>query len=365
MKIAIDAGCLGVSDERLKVGVYVVVSNLLKELGKIDRKNLYYLYSFHPIEKNLLKSFGKNMHNIVIPSFGWLSISLPLRLLIDKPDLFIAPSQAMPLKLPSSHYKTIGIFHDIAFEKYPELYSYAANVEKHNKNSRDLAKNADALISVSESTKKDIEHIYGVSSRKILVAHPGINQLQNSPAFQNNKPYFLFVGAFKKSKNIPLFVRGFARFLKQTHKDFDLFLVGGDKWIDPEIQQTIDSLSGEVQQHIKIFPFVDSPTLASLYKGAFAFVSPSLYEGFGLSFLEAQSVGIPVVGSFRGSLPEILGKSALLVNPKSVNMLTVALSKIATDRKLYKSLSQKGRENVKKYSWKTFARLVQSAITSL
>lgn len=366
MKIGVDAGCLGIIDERLKVGVYIVVSNMLLELSKLDKKNDYYLYSFNPIDFSLMKKLGNNMHNIVVrPVTGWLKLGLPLRLLFDKVDIFIAANQAAPLRLPSLHYKVLGIFYDIAFEKYPELYSYAASVEKHKQNSRNLAETADKLIAISRCTKNDIQHIYGVDPRKTIVAYPGIETIENAPAFFNNRPYFLFVGAFKKSKNIPFLIKGFVEFLKRKNINYDLLLVGGDKWMDPKIKEVINVLPKKYADHIKIIGFVDSHKLASLYRGAYAFVSPSLYEGFGLPFLEAQSVGIPVIGSFSGSLQEIIDKSGILINPKNMKMLVGALVSLSSNKSLYKKLVQRGKTNAKKYTWKSFAKQIQFTLESL
>lgn len=366
MKIGVDAGCLGITDERLKVGVYTVVKNMLLELSKLDKKNQYYLYSFYPIEKSLLKKLNNNMKNVVVrPAVGWLKIALPLRLLFDNVGIFLGANQAMPIKFPGSSYKTVGIFYDIAFEKYPDAYSYAASVDKHKKNSFQLAKNAEKIIAISHSTKKDIENIYHVNAQKISVAYPGIQTLHSVNVYKHNNPYFLFVGAFKKSKNIPLLLQSFVRFLKDTKANYDLLLVGGDKWRDPEIENTLNTVSESFRKRIHFLQFVSTQELSALYKGAYAFVSPSLHEGFGLPFLEAQSVGVPVIGSDRGSLPEVIGKSAILINPKNSNMLAGAFRKITSNKNLYKKLSFAGRKNAKKYSWKLFAKEVQSAIESL
>lgn len=366
MRIGIDAGCLGIVDERLKVGVYTVVSNMLIELSKLDTKNDYYLYSFNPIDFSLMKKLGNNMHNIVVrPVTGWLKLGLPLRLLFDKVDIFIAANQAVPLRLPSLHYKVLGIFYDIAFEKYPELYSYATSVEKHKINSKNLAHTAEKLVVISRSTKNDIQRVYGINAQKMTVAYPGVEVIENTSAFFNEKPYFLFVGTFKKSKNIPFLLKGFVEFLKRRNSNYDLLLVGGDKWMDFEIKKVMNILPKKYTDHIKILGFVDSHKLAALYRGAYAFVSPSLYEGFGLPFLEAQSIGIPVIGSYNGSLQEVIGNSGILVNPNNIKSLVNALASLASNKNLYKKLVQRGRSNVKKYTWKSFAKKIQFTLESL
>src|SRR5260221_5538271 len=106
--IGVDAGCLGVDDDILKAGVYYVAYNLLKQLAKLDKKNIYLLYSFYPIPKDILKEFPKNSKNIVLPTFSWLNLQLPLSFLKQRPDIFLALSQAMPRFHP---FKTIGFVH--------------------------------------------------------------------------------------------------------------------------------------------------------------------------------------------------------------------------------------------------------------
>lgn len=366
MKIGVDAGCLGISDKRLQVGVYQVVKNLLAQLGKQDSKNEYILYSFYPIEKQILKEFGIRMKNVVVhPARGWLKIWLPLQLIKDNVDVFLALNQSSPLKLPIQKYKVIGIFYDIAFEKFPKLYAYAASVRKHKENSRQLAKNADKIIAISASTKKDLEKLYHVPSEKIVVGYPGITKLPKTATYKNINPYFLFVGSFKKSKNIPTLLTAFSSFYEKSKNPYDLVLIGGDKWMDPEIVEYLDALPKEIKGHVKILGFVSETQLSSLFRGAVAFVDPSWYEGFGLPFVEAQSIGCPVIGSTAGSLPEVLKDSAVLIDPKSVRELALAMSKISTDSVLRQQIIAKGYKNAQEYTWKRFANTVQSALENL
>src|SRR3990172_323750 len=97
MTIGIDAGALAVRDERLKVGVYQITLHLLEELSRIDTANEYRLYSFLPLENNILSKFGKNMRNVVItPATGWMTWRLPLELLLRPVDVFLGPPQSIP-----------------------------------------------------------------------------------------------------------------------------------------------------------------------------------------------------------------------------------------------------------------------------
>lgn len=353
MIIGVDAACLSTHNTKLQAGVYYVALNLLKELEKVDKKNTYLLYSFAPIPKDILKQFPKNWMNRVIPSFGWLYISLPFALLKDKPDVFLALSQAMP---HFTNVSTIGFIHALDFDEAYHPGSY----KKLKRNSEFLISHADALITTSEFLKKELEETY--HKRNISVISPGVTHY---PAFHTKTvktrvPYFLFVGTFKPSKNIPTIIRAFLTFCKTTQKRYNLYLIGSDFWLDTDLQTLINK-HGKTK-HIKIFPSVPNAELGTYYKNALAFISPSLYEGFGMTFLEAMFYGCPVIGSTVGALPSMIGNAGLLSNPYDVNVFAMNMKKIAESKILRKSLAAKGRKKVKQYSWIKYAKKIFAEI---
>src|SRR3972149_3375119 len=135
MKIGVDGGALSITDDRLKVGVYRVVYNLLRELGKINTENTYYIYSFIPIEREVMKQFGPRMINKVLrPQKGWFSLRLPLELSLNPVDLFLGTSQAVP----SSTSHNIGFIYDLGFLYYPD--AYPGSYEKLKKQTRELVR---------------------------------------------------------------------------------------------------------------------------------------------------------------------------------------------------------------------------------
>lgn len=367
MKIGVDAGCLGVKEEGLKVGVYTIVKHTLLELSKIDKKNTYLLYSFYPIDPELIQELGRNMQNIIVkPARGWMKIWLPLHIFLDKIDIFIGANQAVPLSLPFSNYKTIGVIYDIAFEKYPQLYSYAASVAKHHFYSLQTVKKSGKIIAISQKTKEDLIDTYGVSADKITVAYPGIVPLPNVKPYFSQHPYFLYVGAFKKGKNIPTLLKAYQEFRKSNKKRVLLLMVGGTNWMDPEITTTLGKIPSEIRSDIHMLGAItDSKKLSAVYRGAIAFVCPSLYEGFGLPFVEAMSVGCPVIASDRGSLPEIVGSAGLLTDAMDVKGIAKKMIEIVLDRQKKNRYSRLGKAQSKKYSFKSFVKAIYSAIESL
>ncbi|MBL7159893.1 glycosyltransferase family 4 protein [Candidatus Microgenomates bacterium] len=355
--IGVDAGCLGVKDKRLKVGVYQVAFNLLKELGKLDKANEYRLYSFYPIEEKLMRLMGERMKNIVLkPRKGWFSIRLPLELKLNPVDIFLGLSQALPHSL--SH--NILMVYDLAFEHYPQFY--LDSYKSLSKNTKTALKLAHKIITISQSTKRDLVELYRVQEKRIEACYLGVSKDFNPKGkkFKSGVPYFLFVGALKKNKNIPQILKGFNYFLAKSSKKFNLILVGGDLWLDAEITKTIKEL--KLTDKIITTGFINNQDLLEYYRGATAFVSPSLYEGGGLTHLEAMACGIPVIAGNVSSMPELVGSAGILVDPKSEEKIGRAMLKIVNDKEFKNDLIKKGLVQAKKFSWQKFAENVLEII---
>lgn len=170
MKIGVDAAILATKTN--KTGNYWLSFNLLKALAKIDKKNQYILYSFEPIPKKILSSFGKNFHNKVVrPIKFWLQVRVSLELLINKIDVFLGLNQALPLY---SSKKSVVFVLDLAFELFPALFT---NKSKLSWQTKRAIRKADKIIAISKSTKHDLVRIYGVLSNKITVNYPGGHQV--------------------------------------------------------------------------------------------------------------------------------------------------------------------------------------------
>lgn len=366
MVIAVDAGCLGISDERLKGGVYQVAVHLFEELSIIDRKNTYILYSFHPIDEVVMKRFGKKVHNQVItPAKGWMKIWVPMQLLQDRPDIFLGLNQAIPQQVPHvTKYKSVVLFYDIAFEKYPTMYSYTGSLEKLHDNSKYAAEHADKIVSISQSTRKDIQSIYGRPKENITVAYPGVDPIffSNTKAYPYQFPYFLFVGAFKKTKNVPAILKAFDYFSEKVDTEYHLLLVGADKWMDPDIEDVFRRMPMKLQKRVKTLGFVEEGILPMLYKGAVGFVAPSFYEGFGLPVLEAMASGIPVISSNHGSIPEIIQDGGILVDPRDARALSEAMYQVVQNPALKSTIVAKSLKRAKMFSWEKFARGVYDVL---
>lgn len=355
LKIAVDCGSLSQERIKRKGGIYTLAYNFLEQLAIIDLRNTYIFYSFAAIPKGLLKRFGKRAVNKVLtPSLGYKSVRLPLALKFDKPDVFVALSQAVPKNAP----RTIGFLYDIAFLEYPDLY---INVEKLKQNTEELAQKSDHILTISQASKVDITKKYSFSEDKITVAYPGVSSdfKPKGPKFIGAVPYFLYVGHLKKTKNIPFLIEAFYQFQKKSSKKYELMLVGSDEDLDEDISRKIKKL--QLEKLVKVRGHVPYKDLPKYYRGAAAFISIALYEGFGLPIVEAMACGTPVIVGSNSSMPEIVEKSAIVVNEHSIKSIVEGMMKMTEDS-LSRDYAKKSIKQAKKYNWATFARKFYSIL---
>lgn len=364
MVIGVDAGALGIKDNRLKVGTYQMAKNLLIELAKIDKVNEYLLFSFYPIEEEIKNSLGENFKPVVFkPTRGFFQFRLPLEFIFKKIDVYLALNQAVPWFHP---FKTITFVHDIAFERYPKCYpdSYI----KLTLQTRHAVYNSNKIICPSKAVAEDLIKFYRLNDKKIKVIYEGIDEIfskkkETNGEFKKYMPYFLYVGSYKRIKNLPRTLAAFAKFKKNDNQNFKLLLCGSDYWLDPDIEEIIRK--ERLSESVINLGFVDEKKISSLYRDAFLFLSPSLYEGFGLTALEAMTCRCPVIAGDRGASREIVKDAGILVNPESVESIKTAIEKIVNNNKLRDRLISLGKKRVKEFSWGKFAKEFYKEIATI
>ena len=241
--------------------------------------------------------------------------------------------------------------HDMIHELYPDQFIDSRFVIKAKKIS---INKADLIISISENTKKDLMNIYDVLEDKIKVIYHA-NSLPKSNEYLKcadlekmysiTKPFLLYVGDRKRSyKNFTILLETYSTMLSDR---FDFVCFGGGDFSHNELR-TIKSIrcSGKVIH-------ISGPDhlLASLYKNAFCFIYPSLYEGFGIPLLEAMGLGCPVIASNTSSIPEVVDKAALLFDPNSEDCLINVIELLEKNESRREKLINLGFEQEKKFSW--------------
>jgi alpha-1,3-rhamnosyl/mannosyltransferase len=219
---------------------------------------------------------------------------------------------------------------------------------------RRALRHADAVVSVSDSTSRDIRKHLAVPDDRLHVVPHGVSD-EFHPRdraevasvlckYGVRAPYVLTVGAGAERKNIRRLENAFAS-IRSVHPDLSLAITG----------RTEAALPGESQAGIMPLGYVDRDDLPALYSGAAVFAFPSLYEGFGLPVLEAMACGTPIVCGDGSSLPEVAGDAAVTVDVSSVEAIADGLLRVLSDDELCADLSKLGRERSGRFTWRACA----------
>lgn len=262
--------------------------------------------------------------------------------LVGGADVFFMPN--LKHAAFSSKARVVLTVHDLSFLINPSWFSPRSRLSHRMIHPEKLIRRADAVIAVSETTKRDIVDLLGVPPKKIVVIPPLINFSAPTSYKLPATSYLLFLGSVSARKN----VLGLIRAYEILKPDLDLVIAGPDGWGSWEIDRAIRR--SPLRARIRRTGAVDEKTKWQLLAGARVFVFPSFYEGFGIPPLEAMAAGVPVVASNRGSLPEVLGGAALLPNPYDTRELAEAISALISDEKLRKTLIDGGHERVRHFS---------------
>src|SRR2546423_378206 len=236
--------------------------------------------------------------------------------------------------------------HDLTYKRHPELLQKETlhNLNAHMQ--REIAA-AEAIICVSESTRRDLLRYYEVDPSRAIAIHSGL-ALPSSyePVDELPKRYILFVSTTEPRKNLGVLLDAFDRL---TDYDGSLVVVGEIGWKSEAI---VPRLRGKRVVHLD---YLDAPRLATVYRDAEAFVLPSIYEGFGFPLLEAMAHGVPSIAADSSSLPEIGGDAALYFDPHDARELEQQLRRVLTDDALRASLAERGRARAAEFSWERAA----------
>ena len=338
-----------------QVGVSVYTKNLLYWYSKWADKNIQFKVFLKKSPLNFLPRENKYYKYVVVKSkFLWSQLFLPINLYFkNKVNVFFSPAHYAPRFCPVPIVVTI---HDLSYFIYPDEFLKKDLYQLKNWTKYSVDK-ASKIIAVSKTTKKDLMKFYNLPEGKIEVVYNGFEKnigdrtCDRTSEVKKDK-YLLFVGTIQPRKNLSVLIRAFNKFI-QTNQGFKLVIAGKKGWLFEEIFEEVEKLN--LKNKIIFTDHVSDKKLVSLYKNAFCFIMPSLYEGFGIPILEAMAYGCPVISSFTSSLPEIGGEACLYFDPNNLNDLTDKISQLINDIELRNSLIEKGKERIKLFSWKKCA----------
>jgi glycosyltransferase involved in cell wall biosynthesis len=226
----------------------------------------------------------------------------------------------------------------------------------------------------SEFVAAEIDEIFGPGLRNagrlfvIPLGAPHLGDEARMPApvatAIGGFPFVLSIGTIEPRKNFPHLVRAFGS-LASAHPDLRLVIAGREGPGRPALDDAISSLPSAVGDRVVLAGHVDDAGRRALLDAASVVAYPSIYEGFGFPLLEAWSAGIPVVAARAGSIPEVAGDAALLVDPGDPLVLAGALNRVITDSATRTNLVAHGRDRLGHFSWSQTARALAACYQQL
>jgi alpha-1,3-rhamnosyl/mannosyltransferase len=205
---------------------------------------------------------------------------------------------------------------------------------------------AEAIITISEFSKKEIIDLLNLNAERVYVTalgvdrnfNPGDSQLKGLPS-----RYILFLGNLEPRKNLRTLLAAFRSLPREVQNIYHLVIAGAEAWHTREFKGEFHNL--DENGKVILTGYFPQKFLPDLYRGASLFVYPSFYEGFGLPVLEAMASGVPVIASNTTSLPEVVGDAGVVVNPHDVDELRGAMVRILDNEKMGKKLAEKGSKS--------------------
>ncbi len=350
-RIGID--CRMYSSKFTGIGRYVY--ELVNHLTKIDTKHDYVLFfnepeysQFIPPNEHVTKVNASSKHYSVAEQTIFL-----YKLMKEKLDLMHFTHFNAPIFYKR---KSVVTIHDLTLSFFPgnkmrsPLYRMAYKLALSSSVS-----NASKIITVSNNTAKDLQKSLEVDPHKIHVIYEGVNEhFKPAKSVTQDPPYILYTGVWRSHKNLVSLIKGF-QILKDKYKeDVQLVITGREDPHYPEVKRTAEE-SGYTNDII-FTGMLPEKELIALYQGAHVYTLPSLYEGFGLSPLEAMQCGVPTVVSKTSCLPEICGEeNSLFFDPYDPSDIAEKLHTACVNDEVRKKLIENGKEHIKKFSWEKMA----------
>jgi glycosyltransferase involved in cell wall biosynthesis len=344
------------------IGRYIneLVTGLFKILNHNDLSlitNGYNVYNFNTIHLNKrCTCFPVYLHGLSIRQH----IILPKIIHKIRPDVYHHPHFDLPFfqSVPS-----VITIHDLKYIRHPEFFSDLNLIKSLYMKSMMASsiKRAKRIIAVSKSTKHDIISTFNCDEKKINVIYHGRFNYHTKAIKEFDlcklgitKPYILCVGERRPHKNIPNLIKAFIELNKHYKPDIQLVIVGKAyaSYCEPEKIVQKNGLCDSVI----LTGYITDDLLDYLYKNAYLFVIPSLYEGFGFPILEAMNAGVPVVGSDRTSIPEIIGEAGLLFSPVDIDDMVNKIKLALTNKELRNRLKDLGLKRAGQFTWERTAK---------
>lgn len=364
---------------KFETGIGRVTKSLIDELVKLDRESTYILYVDQRLGfrlpanfrvKILTSSFYRR-EDLVKQTF-WERITIAREAEKDQLDVFFSPYNA------ATRFKTIPnvvLLHDVIWKVLASTYLYNFRRRIYAQQTFEAVRAARKILTVSEFSRKEIHKHLNIELDKIKVIGNGVSEIFH-PLEKNDKniintlqkhgvrsPYIFYIGGFETRKNVNLLLGAFAKIVKHydTNLKNRILVIGGE--VPTVSNPLLDDVKGVakslgIDEKVKFVGKLTDQELAYFYNGADFFVFPSLYEGFGLSVLEAMACGVPVIASQIGPIKEVAQDTVRYFHPEREDELVQSMNRFLTDQILKEELRVRALNRARQFEWSKVAKIL-------
>ncbi len=336
-------------------GTEIYLRSLLGALADLDRENQYVVFTNRETGGQILPArpnFSEAPQPVRASVRPWRILYeqaiLPIAAAKRGVEVMLNPGFTAPVVCPCP---CVTVFHDLQHKRHPEYFRWF-----------DLpfwrlllwlaAHRATRILAVSEATRADLLRYYRLREDKIRVVPHGVEERFFEVRRGQPGKYLLAVSTLHPHKNLDRLVRVFARF-HANHPDFRLVIAGMRGFYAEELERLIAAV--ELEGAVELTGWISRERLAELYGGAWAYINPTLFEGFGMPVLEAMAAGVPTACSSIEPVRSVAGDAALLFDPTSEDTMLEAMTRIVCDDSLRSRLATAGPRRAAQFSWRTTA----------
>jgi glycosyltransferase involved in cell wall biosynthesis len=348
-------------------GIGTYIRNLVRQLARLDRQTEFVLLC-RPEDVPALSSLGGNLRPVAETSNNYSiieQIRIPLALKREGVTLFHAPHYVLPPLVPCRSVVTI---HDCIHLMFPQYLPNRLALGYARASIVAAARRATRVLTVSESSKRDILRFVDIKPEKIDVIYNAYDERftvepreedvdRVRERYQLHDQFVLYAGNVKPHKNLERLIEAFHLVRRRGLDHLKLVLIGDEISRYASLRRAVHR--HQLHKYVRFLGYLPEETLAVMYRLAGVFVFPSLYEGFGLPPLEAMASVTPVVTSNVSSLPEVAGDAAVLVDPYDPRAIADGIYQVLTDDRFRRDLRARGAARARQFSWEQSVQRVR------
>jgi glycosyltransferase involved in cell wall biosynthesis len=368
----------------VRIGIFILMAGrdaggpetheieLVRALGRLDKKNEYVIYCTGPEAVRAVQVKQDNFRMRVLgPSVRAISVGLTLPLMMMRDGIDFCHATFTPP--PVATRPLAFTMHCVSSFVHPEFYKPAV-AWRLNRLMKTGIHRAQRILCVSRTTMAHLEEMFSVPAERMSVTYNGVGErFVPTPPEEARKiiaremgisdPFLLFVGKLQGQKNVERLVRAFHRFRQETRSRTKLVMVGRPAGNAVNVPAILSELN--LEKDVVLAGYVATEQLPQLYSAARAFVFPSVWEGFGIPVIEAMACGTPVITSTATCLPEIVGDAAITVDPTSIDAIAEAMARVDGSEEQRKRLIQAGLQRAGLFTWDNCARATLEAYAKM